>query len=233
MTPNAKLVTYEHFMKQEELSRWIRSLIVAAVVFILWTVYLVIRRGYLNLYIFNKVFGSAAAVVVALTLLIGPLSRRWPYLTKFMTIRKHLGLTAFGLALLHTVTSLFFLPDHFPLNRLLGQWFPMLVGLVAIIIWVYLASISRNAKILAMGSDLWKRHQQTGAWIAFIAIYLHLVVMKYQGWFRWARGEVKASPELANPSYVPASLFVLAVMTGVLVYRGFLLITKRKDVRKV
>lgn len=43
--------------------------------------------------------------------------------------------------------------------------------------------------------------------------------MKYPGWIKWLNGQVKASPELANPSYPPASIFVFLIMVGVVLYR--------------
>lgn len=215
-------------MQREELNRWVKALTITAFVFLLWTYYLVLRRGYFNLYILNKVAGSAAAVVAAVTLLIGPLSRRFSNFIQFMTIRRHLGLAAFGLAIFHFVASTFFLPDHFTIAGLVARWPSMLPGLVAVLIWVYLAFISRNSKIISMGAQVWKKHQQLFGWLAFIAVYLHLVIMKYQGWLTWFAGKTKQTPELFNPSYPPASLGVLVAMTGVLVYRIGLNLFRKK-----
>ena len=217
-------------MQKETLGRWIKSLLIAAIIFILWTLYLVLRRGYLNLYIFNKTFGSTAAIIAGVTLLIGPLSRKFPrQFTDLMTIRRQLGLVAFGLALLHLFASVFFLPDHFTFSGLLKQWPSMGAGLIAVFIWVYLAYISQNEKIVAMGSSVWKKRQQMGAWIAFSAIYLHLVALKWAGWIKWVQGQVKASPELAHPQYPPASIFVFIVLTVVLIYRGWIKLIRSKS----
>jgi len=206
-------------MKQQELTRWIQSIVYSLVIFVFFSIYLYLRRGFYNLYIINKVFGSTAAVLAGLTLLIGPLSKRFRYFSHLMTIRRQLGLVAFGLAIAHIFASLiqqnrFSFPAWYT-----NELFPVAAGFVATGIWVYMAYISRNTKIKEMGAQLWKKRLSIAGKVSFFAIFLHLVVMKYQGWIRWFQGQVKQTPELANPSYPPASLFVFAIMLGIIVYR--------------
>lgn len=43
-----------------------------------------------------------------------------------------------------------------------------------------------------------------------------------------AAGEVKQTPELANPSYPPASLFVFAFMVVVIAYRLIIFLKQRR-----
>lgn len=206
-------------MPKEELSRWVKAFITGVIIFFLFSLYLYARRGYYDLYIINKVFGSTAAVLAGLTLLAGPLSRLCRCFAPLTTIRKQLGLLGLFLALFHAVASTLFLPDKFPLTWYQNEWLPVLFGLLAIGIWLYIGSISNPQKIHQMTFDIWKKRQQTGAHIAFWAIYLHLVIMKYKGWIKWLNGQVKVSPDLANPTYPPASTFVFLIMTGVILYR--------------
>lgn len=221
-------------MSENDRKRWLKSSLIVLIVFILLSLYLFIRRGNYNLYIMNKVFGSTAVVIAGFTLLIGPLSRKINSFITFMTVRRHLGLTAFGLALAHTVTSFFFLSYKFPIPWFMKELIPIGFGLLALLFWVYLAYISTNKKIQQMGPEVWKKHQSLVGKIAFLSIYLHLVVMKHQGWINWLNGKVKPSPELANPSYPPASIFVFLFMTGVIAYRIILfIIIKNKKVETV
>lgn len=171
------------------------------------------------MYIINKVFGSTAVILAGITLLIGPLSQKFSFFTKGMTIRRHLGLLAFGFGLAHVTASVFFLSARFTFAFYIREAIPIAFGVFAILVWFYLASISQNSKIQKMGAELWKKHQSMGAKIAFIAIFLHLTIMKYQGWINWWQGKVKQTPELANPNFLPASLFVLFFMVGVIFYR--------------
>lgn len=202
--------------------KWTKAAAIATVIFIAFSIYLFLRRGYYNTYIVNKVFGSTSAILAGLTLLIGPLSRKFIKVAPYLAIRRQLGLLALVLGLAHVVVSLFSLPNKFPPAFFLNEWIPMVFGVIAILLWLYLASISTDNKIKQLGGTLWKRQQNVIGRIAFIAVYLHLVVMKYQGWINWLGGKVKVTPELANPGYPPASIFVFLLMSGIILYRIFI-----------
>lgn len=216
-------------MDKNELRRWLKSVLISLLIFLIFAVYLYLRRGYFNLYIANKVFGSAAAVLAGITLLLGPLARRFTFLTSFVIIRRHLGLLAFGFAIIHIFVSLS-QQNRFP-SWYLKEWFPVLAGLAAIVVWGYMVYLSRNKTIKTLGPDLWKKRLSFAGWIGFIAIFLHLTVMKYQGWIRWFNGQVKKSAELANPEFPPASLFVFFIMLVVIVYRvvNIILVKRQKE----
>lgn len=197
-------------MKEEERKRWIKAGAIAILVLFFFTLYLFLRRGYVNLYILNKALASSAVIVAGITLIIGPLSKYLTFFAKLMTIRRHLGLWAFGLAIIHIIASLI-QQDRFPLlSWYIREWLPILAGVVAISTWAYMTYISRNKKIKEMGVDIWKRRLRLASWIAFLAIFLHLTIMKYPGWVRWFN---EPTP------YPPASLFVFAFMLIVIVYR--------------
>lgn len=206
-------------MNGEEARRWAKTLLLTLAIFAAFSIYLYVRRGYYNLYIINKVFGSSAAVLAGITLLIGPLEKIYKSLTPLMTIRRHLGLTAFGLAVLHIIASLL-QQNRFPLFAwYLREWIPVSFGILAIGIWIYMTFISRNEKIKEMGVEAWKRALSIAGQVAFVAIFLHLTIMKYPGWIRWFNGQVRQTPELANPSMPPASIFVFIIMLVVILYR--------------
>lgn len=206
-------------MNQEDKKRWVKSVLISLVIFFLFCFYLFLRRGYLNLYILNKAFASSAAVLAGATLLIGPLSKISTTFSSYMTIRRHLGLTAFGFAVIHIIASLI-QQNRFPLFAwYLREWIPILFGIIAISSWIYMTYISRNSKIKELGVEKWKKLLSFSGQIAFIAIFLHLAIMKYPGWIRWFDGQIKQSPELANPSYPPASLFVFIIALFVIIFR--------------
>lgn len=206
-------------MHKEEVFQWFKALIITAIIFVAFSLYLTLRRGYYNLYIINKVFGSTAAIVAAFTLIIGPLHRKFPALTHLMGIRRELGLVAFGLAIAHIAASLI-LQNKFAFpSWYFKEIIPVLFGVGAIAIWSYMTYISRNSQIKKLTADIWAKHLSLSAKIAFLAIFFHLVVMKYQGWLTWFKGQTKQTAELANPSYPPASLFIFAIMLAVIIYR--------------
>lgn len=184
-------------MNREDVFRWIKSILIALIVFFLFSFYLLERRGYYNLYIVNKVFGSTAVTLAGITLIIRS------------NIRRYLGLLAFALVLIHVVLSVVFLPNKFPVSWFIKEWLPITFGVLAVLTWAYMTHISRNTKIKQMAEA------------AFLFIFLHLTVMKYQGWINWWQGKVKQTPELLNPDFPPASLFVFFFMASVILYRIF------------
>lgn len=215
-------------MNNQVVIRWVKSFIIAAIIFILFSIYLFLRRGYYNDYIINKVFGSTAAILAGVTLLIGPLAHRYRSLALLMPLRRELGLLALATALVHVFFSVFVLTERFSLSWYVKEITPVTFGGIAIAIWLYVASISSNRSIKSLGSDAWRWRQKIFGHVAFFAVYLHLVIMKYQGWINWWQGKVRVTPELANPSYPPASTFVLLFMSGVLLYRAILTIHRHK-----
>src|SRR3989344_6781103 len=89
---------------------YIMALAISAPIFAALSVYLFYRRGYYDLYIANKVFAGAAAVLLGIVLLIGPLSRWFSVFDRYVPYRKAIGIVAFFLALAHAVVSFWFLP---------------------------------------------------------------------------------------------------------------------------
>lgn len=202
-----------------EAKSWVKAIGISLVIFIIFSLYLVARRGYFNFYILNKVLGSTAALLSAITLLIGPLSKRFLYFVKFTSIRKQLGLIAFGLALAHVAASLT-LQSKFPFpSWYIKEIIPILFGITALAIWTYITYISRAKKVTQLGEQVWRNRLSMAGKLSFLAIFFHLVIMKYEGWIKWFNHQVKQTPELANPSYPPASLFVFIFMLGVIIYR--------------
>src|SRR3989344_4485392 len=113
-------------MNRNDAERWGKSILVFLIIFIGFSVYLYLRRGYYNLYIINKVFGSTAVILAGITLIIGPLSKKFSSFAQFMTIRRHLGLLAFGTAVLHIILSLSQTERFAWFSWYLNEWIPVL-----------------------------------------------------------------------------------------------------------
>lgn len=213
----------------DERHQWMRSWTISLFIFVVFSFYLYIRRGYYNLYIINKVLGSSAAILAGFTLIVGPLSKRIKVFTSFLPIKRHLGLIALYFAIAHIVASLVQL-ERFPFpDWYLEEWIPVTFGIATVAIWVYMKYLSSNDVIKKLGIEVWKKRLSIGGKIAFISIFFHLVVMKYQGWIRWFQGEVRQTPQLAHPSYPPASLFVFFILSGIIMYRIYTDHIRKKD----
>ena len=207
-------------LSQASSKAWLSTLPVVIIIFVSLSVYLFLRRGYYNTYIVNKVLGSTAAILAALSLSAGVLTRWNPRVFSFLArIRRELGLSAWFFALLHMATSLLFLNSRFPLSWYQEELAPFFAGIFAVAIWSILALLSRHDNKSSLSSSLWVFIQSTGARLAFLFVLVHLVVMKYQGWIKWFSGLTKQTSELLHPEYPPASLFVLLILLSVFVLR--------------
>lgn len=179
--------------------------------------YLVLRRGYLDLYILNKSLATTSLATLGLVLLIGPFSRYFQRFDFLVAYRKFFGLGAFWAAVLHVVLSLFFLPEHFKLSRFFGQVnIPFYFGLAATAVLLVLYALSYDRLIGRMDRRRWWHVHNWGVRVATLLGLLHLVLMKYPGWLKWwAQG---GSSELVRQYLPPASLvgaLFLAFVVGV------------------
>lgn len=196
-------------MTQEQIKRWALAVATCGVVFSVFSVYLYLRRGYYDLYIINKALGSASLGGIGIVLLIGPLCRIYQRFDRMAIYRKELGIVSFAAGFFHTIISLFFLPSHFALasfvtyTSLNRGLVPFLFGLGSIIVFSLLTVISFEAVKRRIKNDTWWHWQYWGVRIAFLLLFLHVVVMKYPGWIDWY---VKGGTGLARPFMPPGSI---------------------------
>lgn len=183
------------------------ALIAALPLFIILSFYLFYRRGYYDLYIANKIFAGTAAVLLGLVLLIGPLSRFFSFPDRYVQYRKELGIIAFCLAIVHSIVSSFFLPSKFSLPSFTEKlnW-PFIFGLVTIIVLIAIFFISNNRAILAIGEKRWWRLQYWGVRLIFTLTFLHVFIMKWDGWLDWYKAG--GGQELIHPEWPGAGLLV-------------------------
>ena len=194
------------------------ALAAAVSLFAILSVYLFFRRGYYDLYIANKIFAGAAAILLGIVLLIGPLSRLFSFPDRYVQYRKELGIVAFFLALIHGIVSFFFLPSKFPLSRFLGtlNW-PFVFGLVATAILIAIFFISNDRAMIAIGRERWWRLQYWGVRLVFAFVLLHVFVMKWDGWVKWYK--IGGTSDLIHPEWPGAGLLVGWFMAFVVLVR--------------
>lgn len=214
-------------MKTEELFRWLRATVISLIFLALCLFYLYVPSKRMDLFYINKTMGYVAVLLAGMTLMIGPLVRGNARFVPLMTTRRHLGVMACVYGVIHFVLSLFFIPDRFPLSWYVPNWYSALFGLVALGIWAYLVYISRNSKITQMTSDVWKKHQQWGAWIAFAFIFMHLLHLKYEFWIEWVTRTTTIAVYKNNPWYIPANLIITVFIVVVVLFRLILKMKKK------
>ncbi len=175
-------------------------------IFLLFSVYLFYRRGYYDLYIINKILAGEAAVLFGIVLLIGPLSRYFSAFDRYVQYRKELGIVGFFLAIAHGIASYYFLPEHFPQAAFTFSSLPFVFGLLGSVILIAIFLVSNDWAMNAIGAARWWPIQYWGIRLAFLAIALHVFIMKWKGWIAWYKSG--GGKELMRPEWPGAGLIV-------------------------
>ena len=214
--PSTTLAPKQSWLSQ--LRAYRTSIVITIIIVILFSTYLYFRRGYYNLYIINKVLANVSVTLLGITLLLGPLSRFFHNLDKYLHHRKSLGIVGGLLALAHAVVSFFFLPDHFSLTRFITTGiYPFAFGLTATFILVILLAISNQFMTHKLSGPLWRVLQSWGIRIAFVYIALHVFVMKWRDWLKWY--QAGGSSELVRPHWPGLGLLIGWFIAAVILIR--------------
>jgi len=120
-------------------------------------------------------FAIAATFVIGLCFVLGPLSRMKS--STFMPMLRHrkpLGLWGYLFAVIH-VTAVLILAYEDITNP--ENFYSMLTGILAFIIFTLMAVTSTGKAIAKMGYPKWKKLQRTG-YIAFFFVLVHFTVLE-------------------------------------------------------
>lgn len=224
--------------KPSGLRDYIIAGLLAATVLAFFSLYLITRRGYFfdapvtadPLYVPNKALAGASVTLLALTFLIGPLSRyfdRWDHLLSY---RKEIGIVGAFLGFFHALVSYFFLPLKFPREWIDFSSLEFGAGLVGVFLLVFLFVLSLKRVIAIMDGRRWWLWQRWGLRLAILATLIHVYVMKWSGWVKWIKqGGGSPTPELAHPFMPGLGLLVMLFVTWVVIIRLYESIFLFKD----
>ncbi|MBI4092903.1 MAG: ferric reductase-like transmembrane domain-containing protein [Candidatus Kerfeldbacteria bacterium] len=197
--------------------RYRTAVVIAVLPFALLSLYLFFRRGYYDLFIANKIFAGVAAILFGLVLILGPLRRSFPGLQQGRDLRKEFGIVAFFLALVHSAVSSFFLESHFSRTWFVENFWSVLFGGAALVVFAILLVISYRFLRERLGMNRWRTLQNWGMRIGFLLVVLHVGVMKFPGWISWyQKGGEK---ELVHPEWPGAGLLIAWVLAFALFIR--------------
>lgn len=192
-----------------EFALWRNTLVFGLAVFATSVAYLYIRRGSMSLFGANKAFATTALFLIGLSFALSGLCYFWNFVDTKIIYRKHLGLTGFGFAMLHVIMSLFVLPQ-FPLEYYQSHLPTFLTGLLAILIFIFMAAISNQYAARELGGKTWRMFLRIG-YLAYFAVILHFGILKYSEWLKWFATR--------SPLLPPLSLFGVLFATIVLFLR--------------
>lgn len=128
---------------------------------------------------FNKVAALAGIGILAVTFLLGPISRMFSKVSWLLVYRKNLGLLGFFLVVLHGIYSavvfykLDFVKAIYDNPKSLG----FVTAIVALLIFIAMAVTSTKQAVAKMGYGKWKMLQKLGYVGLFLSV-IHFVVLE-------------------------------------------------------
>lgn len=192
-------------MKTSDLMRFIVATGVSVVLTAVFTWYSTARIGVFSLSVLNKSLADTSLTLLAMVLLLGPLSRLYDLFDEWLPYRKEFGISSFLLGAVHLYLVMFPLARRGPFGFFVARPTEAYTGLAGLMVMLFLFIISFEFIKKMLGIKQWWRLQYAGARIAGIAVLLHLSVLKYPEWTKWLSGK---ATNLAIPSFPPANLLV-------------------------
>lgn len=151
------------------------------------------RTEWSPMHLWNRAFGDASLLLVALAMAVGPLARLWSRARRFLPWRRELGVWGTLLAVVHTVIILdgwlqwnLIRIFGYELHPGLGQYVMLqhgfglanVVGIVALAYGAVLAASSNDLSQKLLGGSVWKFLQQ-GAYVLWALVLTHTAYFLY------------------------------------------------------
>ncbi|PIX89856.1 MAG: hypothetical protein COZ29_03035 [Candidatus Moranbacteria bacterium CG_4_10_14_3_um_filter_45_9] len=228
MMYNKNIIHLEKNMHKPSSGRdYLVALLLASSVTVFLGFYLFIRRGYLftapssvdMLYVPNKAIAGAGVILIAFVFLLGPIVRYFDRFDKWLGYRKEIGIVGTFLLLAHGTITYFYLPLKSPRAELDLDSPDLLAGIIGIAILTFLFVISFKKAIDILGAKKWWFLQRWGIRVAIFLTVVHVVGLKWEGWWKWITVGGTQTPALTNPLMVPASLIAGLFLLWVIVVR--------------
>jgi len=164
----------------------LRAFALSFLVFGLIMFYFVYIRGQsFDLAFSNRAFAIAAVFLIGSSYIIGPLARFSKTFAKKLQYRKPLGLYGYSFAVIHILLSLLIVPGEELASNSLSLFF----GMIAVLIFSFVAASSMVKSIDAFGFDRWQKIQRMG-YIAFVLVILHFTVLDNMAFVNRQLGQI-------------------------------------------
>lgn len=183
------------------------------------------RNEWSPMHQWNRAFADASLVLVALAMVLGPLSRLWRPASRWLAWRRELGIWGFIAGLVHAGFILFGWV-RLEWQRLFGfEFHPQLqeyvmfdkgfalgniIGILALVYGLILSVTSNNVSQRWLGMSIWKYIQQ-GAYILWAMIVAHTAYFLYIHFLDFHRQTPE--PNILQWPFAGLVLVVLALQT--------------------
>lgn len=206
---------------------YVIALLLASALTIFMGCYLLIRRGYMfdapltadTLYVPNKVIVGTGMILLALTFLIGPITRYFDHFDKWLSYRKEIGIVGGFFVFFHAIISYFFLPIKFPQSSMALDSLTFGSGLIGTFLLIFLFILSFKKITQLIEGSRWWFLQRMGLRMVILVALIHVYSMKWNGWMKWLKQGGTPTTELANPQMAGLGILVMLFVTWVVIVR--------------
>ena len=165
----------------------------------------------------NRAIADVAFIILALVLLLGPLTRWYNVFDKYLQYRKELGISAAVLVVVHFIISFFLLTSASGRVRFVTTGAKgFLFGSIATLVLIGLTAISSTTLMRAIGSKQWWSLQRWGIRLAYVASVLHVWFVALPRWRTWY---VKGDPRALFDQWPSLGILTGWLIAAVLILR--------------
>ena len=206
------------FRKDIKRKIWSHSLIIAFFVYLL--IFLLsasIDKEFSFLQI-SKALAGTSALMFAASFSLSGFCYYWDFLDTKIGYRKYLGLVAYWLALAYSISILIINPDKYLFN-IINNLFTadVFFGLLAMIIFSFVAFISQDKIMIRMGPKKWRYSLRLG--------YLAWILLAIRAWF--LEKEIWSEYFQALEGFPPPRLLLSLLVIAVIIFRVSIDISKK------
>ncbi len=198
------------------LQLWARAGALAAAAVAFGALYFFVRQYFkdgvwqFDLAIVNKSLGTAALLLVALSMFLTGVAYFSRRSGRLLACRKHFGLMGFWTGLVHGAVNHFWLPAvGLHPERKLDAWLSDVPGLAALVLFGAMALLSNAGAKERLGGETWRKALRYVGYAALLLAMAHTALLKWASWTKYLRTFDSVLPSLSLPVVAFGSATVL------------------------
>ena len=178
------------------------------------------RQSDASLYLLNKSLAGTAILMITLSYVLSAVHRLWGAPNRILLYRRYTGLVGYAYAVIHIVATLFTPdPEHvsafkFPFpHYFTDRPLAFITAFVGFVLFSHAFLISLNPAAhngTPARARAWRRQLRYG-YVGVLLIFVHLALLKFDGWVKWF--------STFSPTLPPLSLIVAILVAGMVVLK--------------
>lgn len=186
---------------------WRESIFFGLLLFVAFVILTYVLDGKLILLTYSKALAGTSALLIGSSFALSGFCYYFDFLDTKIAYRKYLGLVGYYFAVLYSVSLLLVDPNRYFYGFFKNFWSTdILLGMISMAFFTYMAFISRVSAMKKMGPHRWRVALRLG-YVAWVLLVIRAYILEQDLWKTWF-ATVHGSP----PPRLLLSLFVVAVI---------------------